>query len=228
VRKHVDHVTRDERGLKQRPAFRVVEADRVHRHVMEFLALEKQRDAFEVIGFEKEILPEIKGQTVRLIIDRVDQLASGEEIIIDYKTGKVEPKKWFDDRPEDPQLPLYAISAQRTPAAVVFGEIRDAGCLFKGVAVRTGLLPGLPPKETRTNQYLVNAGNDMPKTIENWRQVLHRLMASFLAGEAAIDPKHDLKTCDNSYCELQSLCRVAELDQARKIAKKDTRQWNLS
>lgn len=223
VDKHVNTVIDDERGLKQRPAFRTVEAKRVYRHVMDYLALEKERDSFEVIGFEKEILPEIEGQVVRLIIDRIDKLPSGEEIIIDYKTGREDPKKWFGDRPENPQLPLYAISAEKTPAAVVFGIIRDDGCLYKGVVKSAGLLPGLP-KTGASNQYLVDAGQEMLKTIENWRQVLHRLMADFLAGEAAIDPKHGIKTCDNSYCELQSLCRIGELEQRQKRDLKNTQQ----
>ena len=212
VQRHVDEVTSDDRGLKLRPAFRVVEAERVLRHVLAFLEQEKQRDAFEVIGFEQEILPEIQGQAIRLIIDRLDRLPSGEEIIVDYKTGTVDPRKWFGDRPEDPQLPLYAISAEQTPAAVVFSVIRDDGCHYKGVVQRDGILPGLPGTG-KTYEYLVEAGENMEETISRWREVLHRLMADFLAGEAAIDPKDGLNTCTKSYCELQTLCRVGELDQ---------------
>ena len=63
LRRHVDFVTNDERGLKQRPAFRTVEADRIQRHVVDYLALEKQREPFEVIAFEKQIQTEINGQT---------------------------------------------------------------------------------------------------------------------------------------------------------------------
>jgi len=221
IREHVDQVTNKNRGLKQRPAFLGVETDRVYRHVLDYLEHEKQRDSFEVIGFEKEILPEIAGQTIRLIIDRVDKLPSGDEIIIDYKTGKVEPRKWFSDRPEEPQLPLYAISADKTPAGVVFAIIRNDDCQYKGVVKRDGLLPDLPPKATKTNQYLVDAGHEMPKTIEKWRQILHRLMASFLAGEATIDPKGDTRTCDKSYCKLQPLCRVGELEQFRKTGQRE-------
>ena len=227
VRKHVKYVTDEERGLQQRPAFRGVEAERVYRHVMDYLELDLQRDAFEVIGFEKEILPEIEGQTIRLIIDRVDRLPSGEEIIIDYKTGRVEPKKWFGNRPEDPQLPLYAISANKTPDAVVFGVIRDDGCSFKGVVTQAGLLPGLPPKENNRTRELVEAGQNMSVTIENWRQTLHNLMADFLAGNAAIDPKGGTGICEKSYCELQPLCRVGELQQ-RQNSRLDDKTREVS
>ena len=216
VRKHVNVVVNEDTSLKQRPAFLGVEAKRLCRHVMDYLALEKVRGPFEVTGFEKEIQPEIEGQTIRLFIDRVDKLPSGEEIIIDYKTGKVDPKKWFGDRPDEPQLPLYAISAEKTPAAVIFGIIREDGCAYKGVVRQEGLLPGLPPKATSTNQYLVDAGHEMPKTIKKWRKTLRHLMADFLDGKAAIDPKDDVKTCDNSYCKLQPLCRIGELQQRRK------------
>ena len=222
VREHVSTVISDERGLQQRPVLRGVEADRLLRQVIDFLELEKTRDSFEVTGFEEEILTQIEGQTIRLIIDRIDKLPSGEEVIIDYKTGQVAPKKWFGDRPEDPQLPLYAISANKTPAAVVFAIIRDDGCDYQGVVRHGSLFPDLPPKETKTTHELVDAGHEMPKTIESWRRVLHRLMADFLAGEAAVDPKNGRNTCANTYCELHSLCRIGELEQIRKTRSHKT------
>jgi probable DNA repair protein len=213
VRKHVERVTTSDRSLNQRPAFRGVEAGRIQRHVVNYLELEKERGPFEAVGFEQVIHTRIEGQAIRLVIDRVDRLPSGDEVIIDYKTGTKQPRKWFGERPEDPQLPLYAITAENPPAAVVFGIIREDGCEYKGVVTRTGLIPGLPPKETKTTSYLVEAGRQMPETIDEWRQVLHRLMADFLAGHAAIDPKNGPVTCRDSYCELHSLCRVGELEQ---------------
>ena len=216
IRRCVDLAVSDERGFKYRPAFRQVEADRLARLAAASLELEKTRAPFEVIGFEREIMHEIEGQAIRLIIDRIDRLENGEEVIIDYKTGKVDPKKWFGDRPEDPQLPLYAISAENTPAAVAFAVLRDDACLYRGVVTRDGLFPGLPPPARVSSQDIIEAGEDMPATIENWRQTLHRLMAEFLAGEAAIDPKDGNKTCKNSYCELQPLCRINELEQLQK------------
>jgi hypothetical protein len=59
----------------------------------------------------------------------------------------------------------------------------------------------------------------MPQTIESWRRTLHRLMADFLAGVATVDPKNGRNTCDNSYCELHSLCRIGELEQIQKARR---------
>jgi hypothetical protein len=165
------------------------------------------------VAFEQELVQEIEGQVIRLVIDRVDSLPSGDEVIIDYKTGKVEPRKWFGDRPEDPQLPLYSISAGTRPAAVAFAVLRDDECLYKGLATQEGIFPGLPPKQNQYNRDLIEAGQNMPATVQNWREILHRLMAEFLAGNATIDPKVGRKTCDNSFCEMQPLCRIGELEQ---------------
>jgi len=209
IRLHVEQVVNDERSLIDRPEFRDVENKRLQRLVAAHLEREKQRDPFEVVAFEREILQEIEGQQIRLIIDRIDRLPSGEEIIIDYKTGKVQPGKWFGDRPDDPQLPLYAISSTHLPAAVVFSVIRDDECVYKGVTAVKDIFPGLPPVNAKQ---LREAGENMAETIEQWRAVLHRLMADFLAGEARVDPKDGLKTCSNSYCDLHSLCRIHELE----------------
>jgi hypothetical protein len=46
--------------------------------------------------------------------------------------------------------------------------------------------------------------------LDAWAAELERLATAFSAGEAAVDPKHGLKTCEASYCELAPLCRVRE------------------
>ena len=125
----------------------------------------------------------------------------------------MDPKKWFGDRPEDPQLPLYAASAEETPEGVVFAVMRDDECLFRGVVRGEGAFPGLPPTYRADNAYLHEAGENMEKTVDEWRQVLHGLMAEFLAGDARIDPKDGTRTCDDSWCELGLLCRIRELEQ---------------
>ena len=84
-------------------------------------------------------------------------------------------------------LAASGILAGNTPAAVAFAVIRDAECIYRGVVTQSGIFPGLPPTRRSTNEDLIEAGLDMPATIDTWRQVLHQLMASFLAGDAAIE-----------------------------------------
>mgnify|MGYP001814883641 FL=1 len=214
IRGHVEKVLEDERGLMFRPHFKGVESARLQRLVRKYLELDALRDDFSVEGFELEVQHEINGQTIRLYIDRVDRLPDGRLAIIDYKTGRVDPKKWFGDRPEDPQLPLYAVSSDEIPYGVVFAVIRNDECQFRGVVQGENVFPGLPPKRRADNAYLHEAGEQMERTVEEWKQTLQDLMADFLAGKADIDPKDGVRTCEKSWCEMHSLCRINELEGA--------------
>jgi len=214
LQQQVDSVLKERYDMNSRPAFREVEGNRILRLALDYLELEKKRAPFEATDFEKEVLYEIEGQSIRLVIDRIDRLAGGETAIIDYKTGDVKPAKWFGEPMEEPQLPLYAVSAQDTPAAVIYTVIRNDGCEFKGIVRDDGLFPGLP-RTGKNHELLAEAGRSLPETTTRWRRVLHRLMADFLSGEAKIQPLQGEKTCRDAYCELQPLCRIGELDRFR-------------
>jgi probable DNA repair protein len=207
----------DERhDMDTRPAFRDVESVRLQKLAADYLEIEKTRGPFEVTGFEQHIEYEIEGQAIHLVIDRIDRLPGGDEVIIDYKTGKVKPDKWFGDPPEEPQLPLYAVSADKAPVGVVYSIIREDGCEYRGVVQYEGIFPGLPPRETKATKWLIDAGRCLPETTVAWKAVLHRLMSEFLAGEAEIQPLHGRRSCHDVYCDLQPLCRIGELEQLRE------------
>ncbi|MEJ2577089.1 MAG: PD-(D/E)XK nuclease family protein, partial [Gammaproteobacteria bacterium] len=88
IRVHVEAALADERGLRFRPQFRDVEARRLARLMSAALDLERERPDFEAVDFEREVLHEIGGQTIRLYVDRIDRLAEGGLAIIDYKSGR--------------------------------------------------------------------------------------------------------------------------------------------
>ncbi len=218
VQNIIKTVLDENRSLRQRPAFMEVEAMRIERKVITWLELEKQREDFSVVALEKKLSPEIEGQKINLYIDRIDQLSNGSKLIIDYKTGKVQPSKWYGDRPEDPQMPLYATHADQVgidnPAGVAFAVISDGEYCFKGILNQSGVFNEEPPKGQTG---LKNEGAEFPIIIDNWRQILHRLMREFLQGNAEIDPKNGIKTCSSSYCGLQALCRINELSEQQKL-----------
>jgi probable DNA repair protein len=220
LRDVTETVLNDRRDMDARPAFRRVEVGRIVQLASDYLAAEKTRGPFEVRGFEEEIEYEIEGQRIRLVIDRIDRLPDGQEVIIDYKTGKVKPDRWFGDPPEEPQLPLYAISASNPPAAVVYAVLREDGCLFSGIVRREGLFPGLP-RSGKSNEHLAEAGKNLTETTAHWKSLLHRLMADFLAGAAPIQPLRGRTSCKNIYCDLQPLCRIDELERLQSLEGED-------
>src|SRR5699024_5393544 len=90
---------------------RTLEMERAKDIVMCWLAQEMERTDFQVSDLEAQVEWEHAGLKLRLRVDRVDQLADGRRLVIDYKTGgsklAVIPD-WSRERPIELQLPLYA------------------------------------------------------------------------------------------------------------------------
>jgi probable DNA repair protein len=185
--------------------FRAVEKDRLRQLVLKWLEMERARAEFEVIGHEQAFDAEINGVGVHLLIDRIDRLADGRKIVIDYKTGAVKPSQWFGERPEEPQLPLYSTVIEDEVAAVLFGQLRAGDVRFNGVVSDQGLIEGLPGR----NPDLKKAIEEWSQLQADWRSMLERLAHDFRQGVADVDPKQE-NTCTTSYCMLAPLCRIHE------------------
>jgi probable DNA repair protein len=189
-----------------------LEAARMEEKVLAWLELERQRSPFRVVGFEQWQEFGIGGLHVNLKLDRIDELEDGDTVVLDYKTGQVKPSGWFGERPDDPQLPLYGVAAGARSdggpvAAVAFAQLRPDQQCFSGVVRDAGILPGLPA--ARSTQ-LREVSEHWPAVLGEWSSVLERLALEFRAGEARVNPKDGLQTCDRVYCELAALCRVHE------------------
>jgi ATP-dependent helicase/nuclease subunit B len=186
--------------------FREVERGRLLPLVLVWLAEERRRMPFEVIALEEKRECEIGGLKVNVTRDRVDQLDDGRRIVLDYKTGEVKSNLWEGDRPDDPQLPIYAMIEGEAPlAGVAFAQLKAGQVGFRGVQSENGLLPG---KNITTLPAGGGKTSGLEAETERWRIVLSRLAEDFLAGEAGVDPKSGHKTC--RFCALPSFCRIAE------------------
>ena len=75
--------------------------------------------------------------------DRIDRLADGRQVIIDYKTGaSIDTKNWAAQRITEPQLPIYAALVNDEVAAVVFASAaRQTGLCRRGD--EKDILPGV-------------------------------------------------------------------------------------
>lgn len=216
VRAHVQAVLAEERRrspVTLAARYGAVEAERLADKVLAWLAIERERVPFRVVGFEDEREFEIGGVTTRIVLDRVDELEDGARVVLDYKTGRVQPGGWFGERPDDPQLPLYGVAARADTdggngvAGIAFAQIRPDQATVTGVVRDEHVLPGLPVKRKGELQ---DATTTWPAVLDEWAAVLERLGGEFRAGHADVDPKDGLDTCRRTYCELAGLCRINE------------------
>src|SRR3954469_8823139 len=177
--------------------FADLERSRLARLARDWLDMEKARPAFEVVAVGKKQPIHVSGVEVYGRIDRMDKLAAGGYALIDYKTNRnPSPNNWKPPRPDDPQLPLYALAAPEDIAAVAFAKVRPGELRFMGFSRDKNAIPK------------VNAADDWASLLKGWRAEAESLGTAFAAGEARVDPKRELATC--RYCPMQALCRVYE------------------
>jgi len=189
---------------------RAIEVRRLHRIVLQWLAIEGQRGPFRVAEAEKTHHIKVGDLTIRTRIDRVDSLPDGRRAIIDYKTGRPDPSQWLDQRITEPQLPLYCLSMPAAEVgAVMFAEVRSklSECGFRGLARDVETWPGA---RSRKLEMLLEAGAmlDFDAVLAHWQQALPALGDAFARGEAAVDPVEGDLAC--TYCDLTVLCRILE------------------
>jgi hypothetical protein len=101
-----------------------LEAERQTELILKWLAYEKTRQPFAVKSIEESYKIKIKGYSLHLRLDRIDEInpvikTAAElfkpkpdqpkpfHLIIDYKTGQCSLNDWGGDHPNDPQLPFY-------------------------------------------------------------------------------------------------------------------------
>jgi ATP-dependent helicase/nuclease subunit B len=183
-----------EMGLEGR--FAELERVRLAKLANEWLDIERARAPFEVAAIEQQRDLKVAGLEMQSRIDRMDRIAGGGHALIDYKTGMVNIRYWDGPRPDDPQLPLYAVVAPEQLTAVVFAKLKAGEMRFLGHSAA----PHVMPK--------VEMHADWPQLVAQWKQTVEALGESVMRGGANVDPKEDLKTCRR--CDLQTLCRVYE------------------
>ena len=172
-----------------------------------WLLYEKQRADFEVVMIEQKRLMTFGGVAVNVTLDRMDELASGGRAILDYKTGAASVSAWLGPRPDEPQVPLYALGSGENVAAAVFAVIKAGTAAFKGVARENDLLPGVKTISAQRSAMAAHY-DSWEMLLAGWRIELDELGFGFASGDARVDPKRGDETC--TFCDLHALCRINE------------------
>lgn len=200
-------------------AFTGLETMRLTRLLKGWLALENMREQpFSVLASEQEQRITIEGVEIRLIIDRIDQLADGSRIVIDYKTGrKPDTRNWGESRITEPQLPVYAafVLSAADPTdeasevvAIAFAMVKLEEYGFAGLA-RDALLPGMPMLEDKKTREIFPEENfpDWPSVLAHWRTSIIAVVNELKQGEAAVKLQDEKEL---KYCEVLPLLRLPE------------------
>jgi len=188
-----------------------LEKRRLTKLILKWLDMEVRRPPFIVKEVEQSVEANISNSTIRLQLDRVDELADGSLAIIDYKTGNVERRNWFGERPDEPQLPLYSMvlsEQEHEIGALLYGQVKSSDCRFQGVADDSSLISGVAKDFEKDN--LNTEAETLAQQVIQWRDSLESLMKEYLTGESAVIPR-DENVC--RYCDLHSFCRIAEMSQ---------------
>jgi probable DNA repair protein len=176
--------------------FAELEKQRLIRLAGEWLEVERARKPFAVVHIEEKRALEAGGLAFSGRIDRMDRLEDGNHALIDYKTGRATKSSWLGERPDEPQLPLYAVSAPEAVSVVAFARLQPGAMKYAGFSAREKEIPG------------VTAAKSWSGLMQYWKTEIESLASGFAQGEARVDPKAGFATC--RHCDLQPLCRVHE------------------
>jgi probable DNA repair protein len=193
-----------------------LEQRRLARTARAWLQLERERPPFEVIAIESPVRVVLGGLALSITPDRIDRLADGSVLIIDYKSRMFSPAAWLGARPDEPQLPLYAITCKDDVAGVAFAVLAPGKLQFRALVSDGVELPGA--------QVVASDRAEMqrpgwPGLLADWREELERLAAAYLAGAAAVTPK---RKASCQFCPLPLLCRLeARRGEAERLAAGD-------
>jgi len=180
-------------------AYVALQKDRLRSVLQRWLDEELRRGPFEVSDVEREDLVTVGPLTLKVRVDRIDRVSEGV-FFVDYKTGYIaDPKQWIGERPDDPQLPLYALLPEAEELkGMAFARVR-AGRDMKwvGYQAEEGILPA---SRSRGNI------RELGSLVEEWRGTLTRLAEDFAAGKADVHPKSFEVNC--ARCVQRLLCRL--------------------
>lgn len=125
-----------------------LEQNRIVALCMQWLALEKLREQFEVVSLETEYAITLAGIDFKVFIDRIDRVA-GQHVILDYKTGSASINHLLTTPLKAPQLAVYLHAVTADVAGIGYAILHsDDGVKLSAIVAEEGVLPN--PKGQRS------------------------------------------------------------------------------
>lgn len=193
--------------LEQWPsALRELEVQRASEVIAAWLSIEAERLPFRVIERESKYPFRVAELALNLTIDRIDELASGQLVVMDYKSGSSVPQPKRDWQPvlrSDLQLLAYAsvLRAQdRAPDALVWVHLRAGQSSMQGLADDAVELPNVQPWSDVDWSQL-----PWQEQLEDWDRQVSSLARTFAHG---VNENRFWRITDAQYCGIKPLLRL--------------------
>lgn len=206
---------REKRPTTLTPTFSALQKRAIERLLAGWVEQETERSTFRVVETEKELREQQIGPLTirRLVVDRIDELEEGGRVVVDYKTGRGKSRNaWRGERPDEPQLPLYATLTDGDVGGVVFANVKADKPGWSGLMRDDAVIKrdkAYPSGNSRSEWEALYP--DWQALLAGWRRDLEALAEGFVAGDARVDPKNPRHTC--TFCHLSAACRIAELTE---------------
>lgn len=171
-----------------------VEYTRLKRLVSDCLEWEKLRAPFEVSALEESYSIHLSGLDIKVRVDRLDKVAD-KTWVIDYKSTLPSHKPWNEDRPQEPQLLLYALLNEDINT-LLFMQIKTGQILCHGLSEETSEIKGINT---------LKKDQSWPDSRDYWHQQLTTLAQEILSGHC---PPQPMNAALCTHCDFKNLCRV--------------------
>jgi probable DNA repair protein len=174
-----------------------MERRRLRQLLRRFVEAELQRQAFQVLSVEESVPFLRHGVGLELRVDRIDRLADGTLLIIDYKTGALKTLLTKAGDPKELQLVVYAAAVDAEVGGLLLINIDSREIAYKGAGGR-GEWDGLPPEL-------------WPVRLGRWKKIVDDALTQLAAGDVRLNTA---RTALDSR-PLNVLCRVEEIKRGR-------------
>lgn len=184
-----------------------MEKDRARQIVMDFLLIELKREPFAVQQLEQDVKWQRAQVSLSLRMDRIDTLADGQQVIVDYKSGSTPSFKqdWSREVPVNLQLPFYASvmgSGKGNPVAgLLFARLNARQIELKGIANEDLGIDGLDNRDSWEPPV------SWDELLQRWQRVMEQLADDFSAGKAF---NRAWRENDLQYCDVKPFLRLAQ------------------
>lgn len=177
------------------PLIQSVERERLIALIHSSLMWEKDRAPFVIKAIEQAYTLNLAGIDFSVRVDRLDETADNETWVIDYKSSIPGNKPWNEERPEAPQLLMYAL-LDNSINALLFLQLKTGQIICSGISQEKHSISGLTS---------LKKDETWIQKRETWRQQLTQLATEFRDGHCPPLPQRE-STCLS--CEFKELCRV--------------------